>query len=335
MQLNMVTPMDLGLERQDGIDDSDMFDLGEVEGTTSRSRLGPRKGVQGAFADDEIMESGDEGSDELEGIDEEEEEEDDGLDDEERKVQRLEVSLDALYDQYHQHKSDRDARHRAKEERRKRDAAEGGEWLGIKAQESESEEEDQDPAPAPDSDDFDTDDELEAALLAKSMIVTKAEKDEGEMEDDDEEDVDPELRLPAKQSRRVLAAIAKKLNGSNGGALITKLPVPGIEDKKAGEKSRAAKMWFDQPMFKGLAGLEEMMSGDAPQEDDDGEDDQEVGSDDEDLSANASSIWQEMNPEDDAAEAAALQVSHSRNRLHTHALLTFGAFATGLRGSRR
>ncbi len=86
MQLNMVTPMDLGLERQDGIDDSDMFDLGEVEGTTSRSRLGPRKGVQGAFADDEIMESGDEGSDELEGIDEEEEEEDDGLDDEERKT---------------------------------------------------------------------------------------------------------------------------------------------------------------------------------------------------------------------------------------------------------
>ena len=38
MQLNMITPMDIGLERQDGVDDSDMFDLGEVEGGVELSR---------------------------------------------------------------------------------------------------------------------------------------------------------------------------------------------------------------------------------------------------------------------------------------------------------
>ena len=143
MQLNMVTPMDVGLERQDGIDDSDMFDLGEVEGGVER------RGVRGGLGSDAELDggsSGDEGSSAED--DDEESDADEDEDEKERRTRRLENNLDQLYDQYQQHKSERDAKHKAKEERRKRDAAEGGEWAGIKAPESDSEDEDLDPAPA-------------------------------------------------------------------------------------------------------------------------------------------------------------------------------------------
>lgn len=324
MQLNMVMPMDLGLERADGIDTSEMFDLGEVEGKRNRG-LG-RRGVKGEFGereDEDDYESGADGSDELEDLVEEEEEEDDGLDDEERKVQRLENSLDALYDQYHAHKMERDAKHRAKEEKRKRDAAEGGEWHGIKA-ESEESDEDEDPAPAPDSDDQDTDDE--EADLTNGMDIDNNNNEEEE--DLDEMNDDSIISAPAPRlSKRANAAIAKKsvqFAPAPSSKLITKLVVPIAEEKQAGEKSRAAKMWFDQPMFKGLAGLEEMMSGDAPQEDDvDEEDgDETTFSDEESVPADESIAWEQMGSDDEAAEAAALQVWRLRS-------LSMSSFAEG------
>lgn len=279
MQLNMVTPMDVGLERQDGIDDSDMFDLGEVEGGVERH------GVRGGLGSDvdERFSSGSEA-----GESESEDEDADLSDDEERRTRRLENNLDQLYDQYQQHKSERDAKHKAKEERRKRDAAEGGEWAGIKAQESDSDDDvDDDPAPAPEVDSDDSDDEREVPA-ADGMDV-----DDGD--DDEPEDAAPAAPTLSKRAIKAAAAAESKKRARDG-KLITKLPQT---DKKVLDKSRQAAMWFDQPVFKGLPGLEEMMRGDAPEEErPDSDDENEV-----------SKEWAPMDSDDEKAEAEALAVS--------------------------
>ena len=299
MQLNMVTPMDIGLERQDGIDDADMFDLGEVEGKRKRGSGRAMQGDFGTAAEED--ESGSEGSDEsgLDALDEEEEEEDDGLDDEERKTRRLEASLDQLYDQFHARKTERDAKHKAKEEKRKRDAAEGGEWHGIKALESEDDDSgDNDPAPAPDSDDADTDEEIDEDEGAEGMDV-----DDGIEQDEnaDESTISATAPRLSKRAAKAAATLKARQDRKAASSLLTTLVAPVAEEKRAGEKSKAAKQWFDQPVFKGLAGLEEMMRGDAPEEEDVDEDEE---------AADVSGVWEQMGSEDEAAEAAALTVRH-------------------------
>lgn len=289
MQLNMITPMDIGLERQDGVDDSDMFDLGEVEGGVER------KGVKGGLGSD--VDSG-VSDDDLDEIEEEDEDElDSDVDEEERKTQRLERSLDALYDQFHQHKIERDAKHKAKEERRKRDAVEGGEWGGIKApgSDDESEEEDDDPAPMPsDSDDSD-DDGPDRVEVADGMNV------DGEEEDDVEEDDEVQVVAKPVLSKRAIkaAALADSKKRARDGKLITNLAKPISDEKRVSDKKRAAAQWFDQPVFKGLAGLDEMMRGEAPEEEDVLEEEGEEG---------VSGVWEEMDEEDAEAEAKALAV---------------------------
>jgi AdoMet-dependent rRNA methyltransferase SPB1 len=220
MQLNMVTPMDIGLERHDGIDDSDMFDLGEMEGA-------PRTANGLAFEGD--------GSDE-------EDEDDSDLSDTERKTRKLESSLDALYDQYQQNKLERDAKHKVKEARRKRDAIEGGEWGGIKqggdSEEEEESEEEFDPAPKP-SDDEDSDDELEEE--ANGMTV---DSDAG--------------------------------RGKAASKLVTDL---SNLDKRLPDKGRQAAMWFDQPVFKTMPGFEQLLNGDSNDVEEESVDNNEVSHD--------------------------------------------------------
>jgi len=310
MQLNMVTPMDMGLERQDGIDDRDMFDLGEVEGNkhhggiagglddvsdsegedlddeTAKSAAARKKRVQLAEmgrahaarranlaeVDDEAV------------LDPEEEEE--------RRVAELEAGLDAAYDMYHEHKAERDAKHKAKEERRKRDAAEGGEWHGIKAPDSDDETDvEEDPAPLPSSDD-DSDDEG-APAVADGMALDGGE--EAEDDDDEEEDGEPKAAQP-KMSKRALKAQAEALKKQQvkDAKLITKL---GPVAKPAADKSRAAAMWFDQPAFKGMPGLDKLMAGadsDEEEEEEDEEDEDERE-------------WAEPDSDDERAEAEALK----------------------------
>ncbi|SGY79409.1 BQ5605_C008g05125 [Microbotryum silenes-dioicae] len=243
MQLNMVTPMDMGLERQDGVDDADVFDLGEVEGNEKAGR----SGVQGRTMAEDVIDEDEEGDEEDQGINaarakllrmaeqsavpmDENDEDNDELDEEEIKMRRLERSLDTAYDMYHQHKMERDAKHKAKEERRKRDAKEGGEWHGIQAkgsddEDDEDDEEDFDPAPQPSSDE----------------------------EESDDEDMKVEGTLVPTTSK----------NGKpKSKALLTKLQPVVSEEKKTAEKSRAAQMWFDQPVFKGMPGLDKLLNGD-------------------------------------------------------------------------
>jgi AdoMet-dependent rRNA methyltransferase SPB1 len=291
MQLNMVTPMDIGLERQDGVDDSDMFDLGEVEGGQER------RGIDGGMREDEISDSGESSMDDIE--EEEEEEAEDEDEEKERKTARLEQSLDQLYDQFQQHKSDRDARHKAKEERRKRDAAEGGEWTGIKTTEDSDDESegDLDPAPMP-SDDDDSDDDDIPATTAEGM---KLDGDESEADDEPSLPLTKAVPAPLLSKRAIkAAALAAAKISFKEQKLMTKLVQPITAEKRLADKSKQAKQWFDQPVFKGLKGLEEMMQGDAPEEEDISEEEDEDEGD--------SKMWEEMDADEEEAEAKALAV---------------------------
>lgn len=272
MQLNMVTPMDIGLERQDGVDDADMFDLGEVEGGKER------RGVNGEL-----------GSDADEVLSEEDEEEvarkrrrrlplnpipeaalaaqnaeddDEDVSDTERRTRRLEESLDILYDSYQQSKLERDAKHKVKEQRRKKALAEGGEFKGLddEAQDSDEESEesdgiDSDPAPQP-SDDEDSSDE-EDEPVAPTASTSKA-------------------------------------------GLITSLKQNKVLSTSA--QSRQAAMWFDQPAFKGLpgGGLEALLGGSGSDDEDDEMDGDEEDASEEDEGVRT--VWDEMGEGSDEEE---------------------------------
>lgn len=270
MQLNMVTPMDIGLERQDGVDDSDMFDLGEIE---------KKKGTKEKFGSDF-----DSGSEEESGAEVEAEDDDEYVsDDEELKASRLESSLDDLYARYQQHKVERDAKHKAKEERRKRDAAEGGEWAGIGKEEEDSDSDvDDDPAPIPEES---SDEESEGG--------------DGSLEEEEEameaEEADGDSKMPAssKRAQKAAAAAAAKAKVKEA-KLITKLPAPA---KAKGDKTKQAAMWFDQPVIKGLPGLTALLSGGGASRDE-VESDEEVEDEE----------WAPMGEDEEREEAEALKV---------------------------
>lgn len=271
MQLNMVTPMDIGLERQDGVDDSDMFDLGEIEGGKVRQGV---KGGLNAFAteravgfdddedsEDEVMGrrgSGRKGAGALldRVVEGDDEDLDSDEDEDERKTRRLEASLDLAYEQYHQQKMERDARHKVKEERRKRDAAEGGEWTGINDKADSDEDEtdlDADPAPMPSSDEDDSDDD----------------------EERDDETLETTQKPLSNRARKAALEAERKANAKQG-KLLTNLKVEKAVDdpRRINEKSRSAKMWFDQPVFKGLAGLNDLINGEVDEEEEERGDDE-------------------------------------------------------------
>ncbi|GAA6014902.1 hypothetical protein JCM10207_002217 [Rhodosporidiobolus poonsookiae] len=282
MQLNMVTPMDIGLERQDGVDDSDMFDLGEVEGGKER------RGVRGGLAsDDEAELSEDEAAAQKGRMrqppqiipDVEQDDEDEDVSDEERKTRRLEESLDILYESYQQSKLERDAKHKVKEQRRKRAAAEGGEWGGIKGDGSDADSDeasddsdvDHDPAPQPSSDEDSSDEEGEAKVKAAPAAPAK--------------------KLKGKKADAAAAAAAAQAEGK----LLTKLAPSKVLSGSA--KSRQAEMWFDQPAFKGLpGGLDALLGGSGTDEEDEAsyeemEEDEEEGT-----------IWDELDEEEEEGE---------------------------------
>ncbi|GAA6042528.1 hypothetical protein JCM8097_004649 [Rhodosporidiobolus ruineniae] len=299
MQLNMVTPMDIGLEQQDGIG-SDMFDLGEVEGGKVR------RGVQGGLASDE----------ELDGLPSDEEEQDAGpsskrkggarpariipetapavddededVSDDERRTRRLEESLDLLYESYQQSKLERDAKHKVKEQRARKRAAEGAEWGGIKDgsdadsdEASDESEVDDDPAPQPSSDE-DSSDEEDGEVEAKKEVVAA-----------------PAKKLKGKKADAAAAAAAAAAELKAEGKLLTKLSTSKVLSGSA--KSRQAEMWFDQPAFKGLpGGLASLLNGSGTDEEDAASDD-EMEEDDEGVRT----VWDEMDDdEEEGAEGA-------------------------------
>jgi len=184
LQMNMTTPFEIGLEQSGPQGDDSMFGLKQIDRAGALPVIA--KGKMGTLIEREREES---------------EDEEELTDDEE---DRLERELDAMYGDYVEQKSARDAKYRSK---RARKEDEDGEWNGFSDNEKEES----------------SDEEL------------VQDADDSDWEDDGE-------KGPEK--------------------LITDLEREG--STKNGLTTRAAR-FFDQDIFKGIDGLEEV---DEPEEDD-------------------------------------------------------------------
>lgn len=126
MQMNMDTPMDIGLEA--GAQDQSLFNLKVAERSGELDNLA--KGKKAYIPRDE-----DHANEHMDiGVQYDER-------DEEEIVEDLEVALDDMYAQYKQRRAESDARARA---RRARDESEDEEWFGIKDEEKSASESDSD-----------------------------------------------------------------------------------------------------------------------------------------------------------------------------------------------
>jgi AdoMet-dependent rRNA methyltransferase SPB1 len=108
MQMNMTTPMEIGMEQAGPLGDGSMFALKTVDQAGALPQIA--KGRMVTLVEEKQEESSDE---EMETDDEED---------------RLERELDSMYDEYTEEKSARDAKYRAK---RARKEDEDGEWHGF------------------------------------------------------------------------------------------------------------------------------------------------------------------------------------------------------------
>ncbi|KAK6855784.1 Spb1 domain-containing protein [Apiospora arundinis] len=139
MQMNMMAPMDIGLEQDGPIGRDSLFALKNVDKKNAAAKIA--KGRMAILKESEKKDD-DSGYGETEEDDVDEDDED-----------RLDRELDGMYEQYQDRKSAADAKFRAKKARKEHD---DGEWGGVSADEQSSDEElEQDSDSDDDSDDED------------------------------------------------------------------------------------------------------------------------------------------------------------------------------------
>lgn len=127
MQLQMTTPLEIGLEQNDAslnMGQDDMFDLVDTQ-----RGLRKKGGINKIALDDEMPSDDDEdgANQEVESSDEEIV---DSEEERERRVSALEANLDEMYDAYQEKLKERDAKYRVQEARKKNGQVE--EWSGLK-----------------------------------------------------------------------------------------------------------------------------------------------------------------------------------------------------------
>ncbi|KAJ2005688.1 AdoMet-dependent rRNA methyltransferase spb1 [Coemansia thaxteri] len=233
LQLNMTTPTEIGLEQDGGHELFRAAKLAERESVRTINEL--RQGtvdsinVDTDLADDELVELGsrpvnpDDSDSDFEGPDDPARTRSgdvDGEDDEgQGRLRQLESEMDELYSEYVDHKRERDAQYDIKRKR----AAEG-EFRG-----------------------FDDDEEQNGS--GSDGFASEPDKGSGSSESDSEPELseDEEIRSmmrEAKQTKAAKRGVAAR-KGAVGG--------PAVVSTKLG--GRAA-MWFDQPLFKGVDGID-------------------------------------------------------------------------------
>ncbi|OAQ63546.1 AdoMet-dependent rRNA methyltransferase spb-1 [Pochonia chlamydosporia 170] len=116
MQLNMVAPMDIGMEESGPIGEGAMFSMKSADKSGALRRLNRGRMV---VVPDQVQSTA---HNSVEGLDQGESESDDEED-------RLERELDSMYDNYRERKAEADAKYRAKKAREERD----DEWEGFSA----------------------------------------------------------------------------------------------------------------------------------------------------------------------------------------------------------
>ncbi|EST08925.1 Ribosomal RNA methyltransferase Spb1, domain of unknown function DUF3381 [Kalmanozyma brasiliensis GHG001] len=270
MQLQMTTPMDIGMDVMDdqlGAGNDDMFDINSGE------RVSRKAAIQEANISD----------DESDTISASHSADDD---DPEARAKRLDAEMDALYDEFKQKQSERDAKFRAKEARLK--DAKNDSWHGIK----DDDEEDED-------DEANMSDESEGGY----HVVQRRKEQEETFDSDDEEDEEDErlereaMQQTKKRKRDIVVADpeipeAKPSKRSLVNSLVS-------DSEISAQQSREASIWFDNPLFKDLEldqqDAEEQLEGDEDdedaweeEEDDSEEGEEEVDSDEEYVSASGS-----------------------------------------------
>lgn len=228
LQLNMTTPMDIGLEAH--APGEDLFNLKSVDGKKVSNAQTP-------LSDSEE----DEGNAEFMIIPQQEQPEEDSdadLDDEELRIKRLESNLDEMYDAYQNAKLERDTKHRAREARRKKRQEEGGEWGGI-GQNSDSD-----------------DDAEESEADSEVQPGRDSTPDSDSDSDSDVDSNDGRERQQGKGNKR----------------LLTDLRDPAqTKKRKLDAKERAAALWYDQAVFKGVPGLDALLQDEQEEEEEEDE----------------------------------------------------------------
>lgn len=261
MQLQMTTPMDIGMDVMDdqlGAGNSDIFEIGSGEKVSKKA----------------LMRQADQSDDESETIVSSHDDEDDP----EARAKRLDAEMDALYDEFKQKQSERDAKFRAKEARLK--DAKNDSWHGIK---DDDEEEDDD------DDEGNASDESEGGY---DLVQRRKEQEETFDTDDEEDEQDEQLQRQAlqqskKRKRDAATAPAERYEGDDNNVAAAKPSKRSLVNSLVSDaavttqQSREASIWFDNPLFKDLdadmknADEEEQLEDEDADENGDGEEDEE------------------------------------------------------------
>jgi len=146
-------------------------------------------------------------------------------DEEELRMHRLEGNMDELYDDFQNRRLERDAKQKARAVRMKKHISEGGEWGGI-GEDKQSESEDE-----PNSGD--------------ELVQMQRDEDTDSSKDEEGESSAPAAVTGQKRTRN--------------GKLISDLQ---DQDVVVTQKERAAAIWYDQKVFKGIKGLDALLKGD-------------------------------------------------------------------------
>jgi len=239
MQLQMATPLDIGLEQSDailGVGQDDVFDLGETE-----KRMGEKAQVQ--WLNDDVLEYVDE-DDERDGASNAVESSEDVFpqeEDQNMRHRRLEAELDGLYNAYKQRLWERDAKSKVKEQRSKNKEREE-EWAGIQTEHG--------------SDEESTESEGGWDMAQKNKLQTSDISSDESSEDEG----GVETTSNGKRSRLLKNSAAPPPKRQR---LVQTLELPSVSS------SAATRLWFSQGVFSGVDDINNLREDDDYKNEDD------------------------------------------------------------------
>ena len=306
MQLKMGTPMDIGMELEDDAlrGEHEFFDLGEAETKKGKGAKRSKKAAEKSDDDDSDDDESDTISvpgdtspgDSNNDVYVDAEEGDEDADEEAARLAQLEDELDTMYDRYKEDLQARDAKFKASEARRKADkkGVDDQEWYGIKDEKEGS--------------DAENSDEEESDEGGYDVVMSRKDAEET-FDTDDEEDEEDEREAKAAARRAALkkARAAEKARGLSSIEQDNILPdndesaqrlIKQAESSKSKKErlSREASIWFDNPLFKDLDGL------DAAEEEEESEEEEASEEEEEDTEDSASEAESDT-PESEAEQA--------------------------------
>lgn len=153
MQLNMVAPMDIGMEEAGPLGEGSMFSMKKADKSDALRRLSRGKMI---VVPDTTDSTGQNGTNDVDSADDESDEEED----------RLERELDSMYENYQERKAEADAKYRAKKAREERG---DDEWDGLSADEDAEKSDSSDLQEEDDSSDDDEEDGPTTGRLLRDL----------------------------------------------------------------------------------------------------------------------------------------------------------------------